>query len=113
MEDLEIIGAMVHFYIGTPNSKIGKAHAEISGTVSNGNIENGFIGGCCIEVAGKTKGDLKAFSIRSFENEQGDIRFLAGFEHYEDEVIKEDIENGLLKPITKKEYLAKYRGLDE
>lgn len=116
MTEQEIIGAMGQFYIAYNGSMVSNFFIEHQNDAASRNpalarllkVSNA-------ELVFSTEDEQRYSSIKPFEDESGTTVYLIGLpvESEISEEVKKEIENGLLKPITENEYLAKYRGLDE
>lgn len=117
MTDQEIIGVMEQFYIAYNGSMVSTFFIEHQNEAASRNpalarllkVSN-------TELIFSIEDEQRYSSIKPFEDESGTTVYLIGGPGVESEIseeAKEEIKNGLLQPITEKEYLAKYRELDE
>lgn len=111
MTDREIIGDMKQFYIAQAGSFVATDFIEEESLLPQ--ILRDQSGSCEISFYGD---EQKILSIRSFcidpKNEDAGFNYLAGFIGEPTEETLSDIEFGHLQPITKEEYISKYRELE-
>lgn len=110
MTDQEIIGVMDHFYIGEEDSSVAKAHSEAISDIPE--ILKQISG--THEVSFKNRSDEKVYSIRSFQDSDGNFQYLTGTLNAADaDCFLNDLKSGKVKEISQKEYIQKYRELEE
>lgn len=110
MTEQEIIGVMNHFYIGEEDSSVSKAHSEAISDLPE--LLKQMSG--THEVSCKNKSDEKVYSIRSFQNSNGNFQYLTGAHLAADaDCFLSDLESGKIKEISREEYIQKYRELED
>lgn len=110
MTEQEIIGTMNHFYIGEGDSSIAEAHSEAISDIPE--ILKRISGSH--EITFKNRSDEKLYSIRSFQNSNGNFQYLTGAHLAADsDCFLSDLESGKIKEISREEYIQKYRELED
>lgn len=115
MTDQEIIGLMNQFYIAKQGSIVSKFfidHQE--NAVKRCPALEYLLKASSHELIFSTENEQRFSSIKPFENSESEIVYLVGASGDEDitEDVKAEIKKGLLQPLTKQEYLEKYRELE-
>lgn len=115
MTDQEIIGVMNHFYIAKQGSIVSEFFIDHqANAVKRCPALEKLLKVSSHELIFTTENEQRFLSIKPFENLESEIVYLVGASGDEDltEDAKAEIKNGLLQPLTKQEYLEKYRELE-
>lgn len=115
MTDQEIIGVMNQFYIAKQGSIVSEFFVvHQKNAVKRYPALESLLKVSSHELIFTTENEQRFSSIKPFESLESEIVYLVGAAGDEEltEDAKAEIKNGLLQPLTKQEYLDKYRELE-